>query len=97
MAVGVLLGSYFGAKIAIYLPKEGLKLVFGFVLIYVAGYTVFGKEHLTRSVLLAAGLVLVAVLAFGVTKWVDAAERGDQGEAPAARPEESNPTAPGAR
>src|SRR5437762_6747459 len=46
MALGVLGGTFFGAWIANSLPKETLKLVFGFVLIYVAGYTVFGKEHL---------------------------------------------------
>ena len=71
MAVGVLFGSYFGARIANWLPKEGLKLVFGFLLIYVAGYTIFGKEHLGRSVTLAGVLVLVAALLFGATRWMD--------------------------
>jgi hypothetical protein len=45
--------------------------VFGFLLIYVAGYTIFGKEHLGRSVTLAGALVLVAALMFGATRWVD--------------------------
>jgi uncharacterized membrane protein YfcA len=45
-ALGVLLGSFFGALVANSIPKESLKLVFGFLLIYVAGYTIFGKEHL---------------------------------------------------
>ena len=73
MAVGVLFGSYFGALIANALPKETLKLVFGFLLIYVAGYTVFGKEHLGRSVTLAAVLVLVAMAMFAATKLYDQA------------------------
>lgn len=73
MAVGVLFGSYFGARIANWLPKEALKLVFGFLLIYVAGYTVFGKEHLARSVLLAGVLVMVAALLFGATRFYDRA------------------------
>ena len=73
MAVGVLFGSYFGALIANALPKETLKLVFGFLLIYVAGYTVFGKEHLGRSVTLAAVLVLVAMAMFVATKLYDRA------------------------
>jgi uncharacterized protein len=74
MAVGVLAGSYFGAKIANFLPKEGLKLVFGFVLIYVAAYTVFGKEHLVRTMSLSAALVVVAVCIYAATRWYDAQE-----------------------
>src|SRR5436305_7151994 len=73
MALGVLGGTFFGAWIANSLPKETLKLVFGFVLIYVAGYTVFGKEHLGRSTLLAGGLVGIAVLFFLVTVSMDKA------------------------
>jgi uncharacterized membrane protein YfcA len=71
VALGVLVGSFFGALVANSLPKETLKLVFGFLLIYVAGYTIFGKEHLGRSVTLAGALVLVAALMFGATRWVD--------------------------
>src|SRR5215203_2807281 len=70
-AAGVLLGSFFGALVANSLPKESLKLVFGFFLIYVAGYTIFGKEHLARSVTLAGVLVLVAALLFAATKYYD--------------------------
>ena len=71
MAVGVLGGTFFGAWIATSLPKEGLKLVFGFVLIYIAAYTVFGKEHLARTLAISAALVLVAVIAYGATRWYD--------------------------
>ena len=86
MAVGVLFGSYFGARIANWLPKEGLKLVFGFLLIYVAGYTVFGKEHLARSVTLAAVLVLVAALLFGATRAYDRSRAASAAAASAAAP-----------
>jgi uncharacterized membrane protein YfcA len=72
MAVGVLLGSFFGAWIATSLPKEMLKLVFGFVLIYVAAYTVFGKEHLVRTMSLSGVLVFVAVCLYAATRWYDA-------------------------
>ena len=70
-AAGVLLGSFFGALVANSIPKESLKLVFGFLLIYVAGYTIFGKEHLTRSVTLAGVLVLLAAILFGATRLYD--------------------------
>ena len=71
MALGVLLGSFFGAYIANAIPKETLKLVFGFLLIYVAGYTIFGKEQLARSVTLAGLLVLIALALFTATKAYD--------------------------
>ena len=74
MAVGVLMGTFFGAWIATSLPKEMLKLVFGFVLIYVASYTVFGKEHLTRTLTLSGALVLVAVAVYALVRWYDAAQ-----------------------
>ena len=70
-ALGVLLGSFFGALVANSLPKESLKLVFGFLLIYVAGYTIFGKEHVGRSVTLAGVLVLLAAMLFGATRFFD--------------------------
>jgi uncharacterized membrane protein YfcA len=72
MAVGVLFGSYFGGKFANFLPKEGLKLVFGFVLIYVAAYTVFGKEHLVRTLTLSGALLAIAVAIYFLTQWYDA-------------------------
>jgi uncharacterized membrane protein YfcA len=84
-AVGVLLGSFFGALVANSLPKESLKLVFGFLLIYVAGYTIFGKEHLGRSVTLAGVLVLVAAVLFGITRYSD----GSTGPTP--KPPASSP------
>ena len=57
IAAGVLCGSYFGSQLADVLQrnKDLLKIVFGFLLIYVAAYTAFswfGREHLLRTVLL---------------------------------------------
>jgi uncharacterized membrane protein YfcA len=75
MAAGVLMGSFFGAYIANALPKEQLKLVFGFLLIYVAAYTVFGKENLGRTTVLSALLVVVAMALFTAVRWYDASQR----------------------
>jgi uncharacterized membrane protein YfcA len=74
MAIGVLLGTFFGAWIATNLPKEALKLVFGFILIYVAAYTVFGKEHLVRTLVLSAALVAVAIAVYSLVRWYDSAQ-----------------------
>ena len=82
-ALGVLMGSFFGALVANSIPKESLKLVFGFLLIYVAGYTIFGKEHLGRSVTLAGVLVLVAAVLFGSTRLYDRSIDKGQGAQPA--------------
>lgn len=75
IAAGFACGSFFGGYFAASLPKDTLKLVFGFVLVYVAGYTIFswfGQAHLTRSVVLASVLAVVAVGMFMITKTVDA-------------------------
>ena len=39
----MLVGSYFGAMFANWLPQAVLRMLFAFVLIYVAGYMVFSK------------------------------------------------------
>lgn len=75
IAAGVLLGSYFGSQIAVMLQhhKGLLRLVFGFLLIYVAGYTAFswfGRDHVLRSVVMAGIIVAFAVgLFFAVKLW----------------------------
>jgi hypothetical protein len=76
IALGVLLGTPVGAIIASKLGDKPLTLVFGFFLTYVAAYTVFqtlGKHHLTRSMILAAILVLVSTAFYFATRWYDAA------------------------
>jgi hypothetical protein len=75
MAIGVLLGTFFGAMIANRIRPDTLKLVFGFLLIYVAGYTIFKGENLARTMTLAGALVGVAAVIFYVTRWYDAAAR----------------------
>lgn len=71
MAAGFMMGSFFGAYVANAMRKEDLKLVFGFVLIYVAAYTVFGKENLARTTVLSALLVVIAMGVFAAVKWYD--------------------------
>jgi uncharacterized membrane protein YfcA len=74
VAPGMLLGSYLGAKLATSISQDALKLTFGFVLIYVAGYTVFGslgREHLTRTLVLSGVLVAVAAAIYFAARWYD--------------------------
>ena len=74
VAVGVLLGTWPGAEIANRLHgsnKDALKWVFGFTLIYVAAYTVFGKQHMARTLTMAGLLVAIAVGMLIFTKWQD--------------------------
>jgi uncharacterized membrane protein YfcA len=86
IALGVLIGSYFGSQIAVYLAQQKglLKLVFGFLLVYVAGYTAFswfGTNHVVRSAVLAAVVLVFAVtLFFAVRAWDASRARADAGD-----------------
>jgi uncharacterized protein len=74
IALGFACGSFFGGWFAASLPKDTLKLVFGFVLVYVAGYTIFswfGSQHLVRTVILAGALVVITGTIFFATKVID--------------------------
>jgi hypothetical protein len=76
IAVGVLLGTPLGAYVAIQiadrLGDKTLKLIFGFVLVYVAGYTIFQTlGNLTRSILFAAVMLLAAGVFYGATRLYD--------------------------
>ncbi len=76
ISAGFACGSYFGGRFAASLPQATLKLIFGFVLVYIAGYTIFsslGKEHLARTTVMGAILVLIAIGMFVGTRWYDAA------------------------
>ena len=75
MAAGFMMGSFFGAYAANAMPKETLKLIFGFLLIYVAAYTLFGKENLARTTALSALLVVMATGLYAATRWYDATGR----------------------
>jgi uncharacterized membrane protein YfcA len=87
---GMLLGSYVGARVATSIPQNALKLVFGFTLVYVAAYTIFGvlggRAQLARTLVLSGVLVLVAVIMFATVRRLDrtAAQRGGANSAVAA-------------
>jgi uncharacterized protein len=74
IALGFLPAVFFGAYLTQYFTDWLLKLVFGFVLVYIAGYTIFGtlgKQHLVRTISFAGVLLLVAAIFFGATWWYD--------------------------
>ena len=54
VAPGMFVGSYFGSKLAVFLPQQALKLTFAFVLIYVAGYMIFSQLPSAGGALLLA-------------------------------------------
>ena len=74
---GMVGGSYVGAWIADSIPQNALKLVFGFTLVYVAAYTIFGvlggRAQLARTLVLSGALVLVAVVMFATVRRLDRA------------------------
>jgi uncharacterized protein len=72
MACGVLAGTYFGASLANTVSTGTLKLIFGFVLIYVAGYSIFSKGGIQRATVLSMILVVLAVCMFQIVRWYDA-------------------------
>lgn len=74
MALGFALGATLGGFFANKLPDLALKLIFAFVLVYVAGYMMFnalGRNHIVRNMLLAAVLAGVAAAFFLVVRWYD--------------------------
>jgi hypothetical protein len=73
IALGVAAGAYVGARIATSLSNQSLKLIFGFVLVYVGIYTAFGKENLVRTLCIAAVVTLLAVGLYAGTRWYDGA------------------------
>lgn len=88
----MLVGSYFGAAIAIYLPQALLRMLFSFVLIYIAGYMVFSRfdspvKTVVFAAVPAAVTVLLALLTGIFTQTVRPAEAG-QGEGAVISPAE---------
>lgn len=73
IALGFVLGSYFGAQLAYAINKHKgmLQIVFGLLLIYVAAYTALGKENLWRSVTLSAVITVFAGGVVVAAKWMD--------------------------
>jgi uncharacterized protein len=75
IAIGFAAGAYLGAFAANRLPDNTMKLIFGFVLVYVGGYTLFntlGREHLARSMIVAGVLALIAAGIYGMLRASDA-------------------------
>ena len=77
IAIGFACGSYFGGAIANWIGKpnqDNLKLVFGFILTYVAAYTVFSavnKASVGKNALLACGVLAFCVVLYGMMKWLE--------------------------
>jgi hypothetical protein len=81
----MIVGSYFGAWIAVWLPQGLLRMLFAFVLIYVAGYLVFSRlNDPVRTVLFAAVPALVTVLLALFTGAFQQSARTGAGTQPAA-------------
>lgn len=75
---GMLGGSYLGAWLANSISTTQLKLIFGFMLIYTAGYTIFskdsaGRDNPMRGVIVAAVVLSLAVALWYGMRWYDAA------------------------
>jgi hypothetical protein len=74
IALGLVCGMLAGQAVASKLDDTALKRVFGFVLIYVAGYTIFTtlpRQYLARTMLCAAVMVLAAGAFFLALRWHD--------------------------
>jgi uncharacterized membrane protein YfcA len=77
IALGFLCGAFLGGFVANRLNDTALRLIFGFILIYVGGYTLFqtlGKQHLVRSMVIAGVLAVVAAGAYAALRAADARE-----------------------
>jgi len=75
IALGFLCGAFLGGFIANKLPDTTLRLIFGFILIYVGGYTLFqtlGKQHLVRNMIVAGILTIVAAGTYAAFRVMDA-------------------------
>ena len=72
IALGFGAGAFLGGFLANKLNDNALKLIFGFILIYVGGYTLLqtlGKEHLMRSMIVAGVLVIVAAAVYSAFRF----------------------------
>ncbi len=72
IALGFIGGAFVGGFVANKINDTILRLIFGFILIYVGGYTLFqtlGKEHLMRSMMVAGVLVLLAAAVYSAFRF----------------------------
>ncbi len=74
IALGFIAGAFLGGFVANKMSDNVLRLVFGFILIYVGGYTLFqtlGKQHLVRTMIVAGVLTIVAAGAYAAVRAMD--------------------------
>jgi uncharacterized membrane protein YfcA len=75
IALGFIGGAFLGGFVANKLNDTALRLIFGFILVYVGGYTLLqtlGKQHLVRSMIVAGVLVVVAAGVYASFRIADA-------------------------
>jgi len=75
IALGFIGGAFLGGFVANKMNDTILRLIFGFLLIYVGGYTLFqtlGKQHQVRSMVIAGVLAIVATGAYAAFRASDA-------------------------
>jgi uncharacterized membrane protein YfcA len=75
IALGFLAGAILGGFVANKLSDHQMKMIFGFVLVYIGSYTAFnilGSQHLVRTLILAGVLTSVAAIAWYAVKVSDA-------------------------
>jgi len=71
IALGMVTGTYFGARLLERMTPDTARLAFGFVVVGVAAFTAFGKEHLLRNIFMALVVVAVAVGLYLGAQWYD--------------------------
>ena len=77
IALGFVGGAFLGGFIANKLDDKVLRLIFGFILVYVGGYTLFqtlGKHHLVRSMIIAGVLTVITAGFYAGLRALDARE-----------------------
>jgi len=77
IAIGFAAGAFLGGYAANKINDTALRLIFGFILVYVGGYTLFqtlGKQHLVRNMIIAGVLMVVAAGAYMLVRAADARE-----------------------
>jgi len=75
IAIGFAAGAFLGGYAANKINDTAMRLIFGFILVYVGGYTLFqtlGKQHLVRSMIIAGVLMVVAAGAYLAVRAADA-------------------------
>ena len=82
----MIVGSYFGAWVAVWISPAMLRMLFAFVLIYVAGYLVFSRmnDPLRTIFLAAVPAVVTVILALFTGVFQEVVSEGPGPQAPGA-------------